>query len=295
MSNVDIALNILEKYNHVNTIKCASFEELSDVVNHGDNNFNFTILHYNIRSLQAHYDELCINLTEMNKHNKIDRYKINGFQIYYNEAKYNKCDGVVVYIRDDVSANVSIKMIGVVTALECSFTFSNKYSQMRHIVACRRYEYLAQECEYNNLRYVNMLQQNGYVSQINIQTRSLFLKASRFKTSESHLTCSPILLENCMTDHYQVLLNIEHLNKSNRVVDRSNCLLKKIDDSKLVNSLQAVNWNSIYSESDAEKATDNFYTKLQKCIDEATSYVKITNNTRKLKPWMTAGIHKKKG
>nr|CAH7762625.1 unnamed protein product [Callosobruchus chinensis] len=45
-----------------------------------------------------------INLTEMNKHNNIgvlilsetwninnmDRYKINGFQIYYNEAKYNK-------------------------------------------------------------------------------------------------------------------------------------------------------------------------------------------------------------
>nr|CAH7762626.1 unnamed protein product [Callosobruchus chinensis] len=59
MSNVDIALNILEQYNHVNTMKCASFEELSDVVNHGDNNLNFTILHYNIRSLQAHYDELC--------------------------------------------------------------------------------------------------------------------------------------------------------------------------------------------------------------------------------------------
>ncbi|VEN63012.1 unnamed protein product, partial [Callosobruchus maculatus] len=66
MANVDIALNILENYNHVNTTKCSSFEELSDVVKHGGDNLNFTILHYNIRSLQAHYDELCINLTELN-------------------------------------------------------------------------------------------------------------------------------------------------------------------------------------------------------------------------------------
>nr|CAH7748597.1 unnamed protein product [Callosobruchus chinensis] len=157
--------------------------------------------------------------------NNIDRYKINGFQIYYNEAKYNKCDGVIVYIRDDVSANVSIKMIGVVTALECSFTFSNVSFiitgvyrpnptsipdfinnldvYLRSISKCDISLLvgdmnidLAQECEYNNLRYVNMLQQNGYVSQINTPTKveansstvidHIFLKANRFKTSESH-------------------------------------------------------------------------------------------------------------
>nr|CAI5865258.1 unnamed protein product [Callosobruchus analis] len=145
-----------------------------------------------------------------------------------------------------------------------------------------------------------MLQQNGYVSQINIPTRveansstvidHIFLKANRFMTSDSHLISNLILLENYMTDHYPVLLNIEYSNKTNRFLDRSNYLLKKIDETKLVSSLQAVNWNNIYSESDAEIATDNFYNKLQKCLDEVTSYVKITNNTRKLKPWMTAGI-----
>nr|CAI5848066.1 unnamed protein product [Callosobruchus analis] len=259
MANVDIALDILEKYNHVNTIKCSSFEELSDV-KLGGNNLNFTILHYNIRSLQAHYDELCINLKELNKHNNIGitilsetwnvsniyRYKIDGFQIYYNEAKYSKCDGVVIY-REDISANVLIKMIGVVTALECSFTFNNVSLiitgvyrpnpsnvpdfinnldvYLRSIPKCDISLLvgdmnidLAQECEYNNLRYINMLQQNGYVCQINIPTRveansftvidHIFLKANRFITSDSHLICNPILLENCMTDHYPVLLSI---------------------------------------------------------------------------------------
>nr|CAI5839588.1 unnamed protein product [Callosobruchus analis] len=252
------------------------------------------------------------------------RYKIDGFQIYYNEAKYNKCDGVVVYKREDILANVLIKMIGVVTALECSFTFNNVSFiitgvyipnptnvpdfinnldvYLRNIPKCDISLLgdmnidLAQECEYNNLRYVNMLQQYGYVSQINIPTRveanssmvidHIFLKANRFITSDSHLICNPILLDNCMTDHYPVLLNIEYSNKINRFLDRSNYLLKKIVETKLVNSLQAVNWNNIYSESDAEIANN----KLQKCIDEVTSYVKITNNTRKLKPWMTAGI-----
>nr|CAI5867293.1 unnamed protein product [Callosobruchus analis] len=230
MANVDIALNILKNYNHVNTIKCPSFEELSDVVKHGE----------------AHYDELCINLTELNKHNKHNnigiiilsetwnvsksyRYKIDGFQIYYNEAKYNKCDEVVIYIREDISANMLIKMIGVVTALECSFTFinvsfiiidvyrpnltnvphfmNNLDVYLRSIPKCDisllvgdMNTDLAQECEYNNLRYVNMLQQNGYVSQINIPTR----------------------------------------------VEANSSTV--IDHIKLVNSLQAVNWNNIYSE-----------------------------------------------
>ncbi|VEN50016.1 unnamed protein product, partial [Callosobruchus maculatus] len=225
---------------------------------------------------KAHYDELCINLTELNKHNNIgiiilsetwnlnnvDSYKINGFKIYYNEANYNSCD--ISLLVGDINID------------------------------------LAKECEYNNSRYVNMLQLNGYVSQINIPTRveansasvidHIFFKANRFKTLESHLMCSPIILENCMTDHYPVLFNISYLNKSKRLVDRSNYILKKIDETRLIKNLQAANWNNIYSESDTQKATDNFYTKLQKCIEEATSSVKITNRTRKIKPWMTAGI-----
>ncbi|CAH1962839.1 unnamed protein product [Acanthoscelides obtectus] len=67
---------------------------------------------YHLRSLQAHYDELCINIAVLNKNknigiivlsetwniSNIDSYEINGFLIYYNEAKYNKCDGAMAFV-----------------------------------------------------------------------------------------------------------------------------------------------------------------------------------------------------
>nr|CAI5823402.1 unnamed protein product [Callosobruchus analis] len=192
MSDIDTALNILENYGNVETIECSEFEELNQFFCENSNGLHFTVLHYNIRSLQAHFDEVCISISELNKYNNIaiiifsetwnlkniDCYNIKGFQIYYNEARYNKCDGVVM------------------------------------------------EHEYNNLRYINMMQQNGYVSQINLPTRveanssttidHIFMKINKPKVSDSNnVNCTPFLLKNCITDHYPVLLNFSYLKKNN--------------------------------------------------------------------------------
>ncbi|CAH1991678.1 unnamed protein product [Acanthoscelides obtectus] len=144
-------------------------------------------------------------------------------------------------------------MIDVVTALNCSFIFNNNSfsitgiyrpnptnvqefvnnldSYLRSTANCDISLLvgninidLLREHEYSNLRYVNMLQQNGYISQINTPTRVdsnsstiidyIFLKANRFKVSETATECKPILLENCMTDHYPVLFNFGYLKGS---------------------------------------------------------------------------------
>nr|CAI5861857.1 unnamed protein product [Callosobruchus analis] len=152
MASVEIALNILENYNHVNTIKYSSSEELSDVVKHG-----------------AHYDELCINLTELNKHNDIGiiilsetwnlnniyRYKINGFQIYYKEAKYSNFIITDVYRPNPTNVHDIINNLDV-------YLRSIPKCDISLLVGDMNID-LAQECEYNNLRYINTLQQNGYV------------------------------------------------------------------------------------------------------------------------------------
>ncbi|CAH2013763.1 unnamed protein product [Acanthoscelides obtectus] len=159
---------------------------------------------------------------------------------------------------------------------------------------------LFREHEYSNLGYVNMLQQNGYISQINTPTRvdsnsstiidHIFLKANRFKVSETAIECKPILLENCMTDHYPVLFNFGYLKGSNCIINKNSYEFKKIDEKKLTDYLQVVTCDSVFSESDVQKATDNFYNELYKGIDHSTYYLKINSKTRKRKPWMTEGI-----
>ncbi|CAH1993494.1 unnamed protein product [Acanthoscelides obtectus] len=148
---------------------------------------------------------------------------------------------------------------------------------------------LLREHEYSNLRYVNMLQQNGYISQINTPARvdsnsstiidHIFLKTNRFKVSETAIECKPILLKNCMTDHYPVLFNFGYLKGSNCIINKNSYEFKKIDEKKLTDYLQLVTWDSVFSESDVQKATDNFYNELYKGIDHSTYYLKINSKT----------------
>ncbi|CAH1977338.1 unnamed protein product [Acanthoscelides obtectus] len=109
MTDIDTALNILEDYNNITTISCSNFDELNSVLFERSDKLNFTILHYNIKSLQAHYDELCMNiLSETWNISNINSYKINVFQIYYNEAKYNKCDERCFHKNDRCSDGIEL-------------------------------------------------------------------------------------------------------------------------------------------------------------------------------------------
>nr|CAI5861308.1 unnamed protein product [Callosobruchus analis] len=345
MSDIDTALNILENYGNVETIECSEFEELNQFFCENSNGLHFTVLHYNIRSLQAHFDEVCISISELNKYNNIaiiifsetwnlkniDCYNIKGFQIYYNEARYNKCDGVVMYVREDLLANINTRVINESTALECRFTFNEityniigiyrpnptdikqfvddfdlylksiPISDVSLVVGDMNID-IAREHEYNNLRYINMMQQNGYVSQINLPTRveanssttidHIFMKINKPKVSDSNnVNCTPFLLKNCITDHYPVLLNFSYLKKNNLLTyNNSMYEIKTINQNKLVNLLHNVRWETVFSESNPQSALDNFYNELCHHINVATDRVKINNKTKRLKPWMTAGI-----
>nr|CAI5847680.1 unnamed protein product [Callosobruchus analis] len=113
MDNLSIALEVLDDYNCTENIICKNLSEPATYIK--DQFENVTILHYNIRSLKAHFDELCLNVDTLNEKtvisiiilsetwilDDISHYTIKGYSSYYNEASYNKCDGVVVYIKDN--------------------------------------------------------------------------------------------------------------------------------------------------------------------------------------------------
>nr|CAI5844172.1 unnamed protein product [Callosobruchus analis] len=78
------------------------------------------VIHFNIRSLQKHYDELLVYvqsakevlnvivLSETGKIENLHDFQIPGYNAYYNESCHNKCDGTLIYVKACISANVKI-------------------------------------------------------------------------------------------------------------------------------------------------------------------------------------------
>ena len=84
--------------------------ELSKILAVNKENVNLSILHQNIRSINKNIDEFkiflhqintsidCIILTETWKIDNLDIYRMQGYEIIYNNGNFNKSDGVVIYI-----------------------------------------------------------------------------------------------------------------------------------------------------------------------------------------------------
>ena len=84
---------------------------------------DFIILHVNIRSLNEDFEKLEVFLKSLNnkpsviicsetwiiKH--VELFKLSEYKIFYNDSKINKADGVVVYIRNDISQDTKISEI----------------------------------------------------------------------------------------------------------------------------------------------------------------------------------------
>nr|CAH7736439.1 unnamed protein product [Callosobruchus chinensis] len=65
MGNLSIALEVLDDYNSTENIICKDLCQPATYIR--DLYENVTILHYNIRSLKAHFDELCLNIDTLNE------------------------------------------------------------------------------------------------------------------------------------------------------------------------------------------------------------------------------------
>nr|CAI5822904.1 unnamed protein product [Callosobruchus analis] len=131
MDNLSLALEVLDDYNCTENIICKDLSEPATYIK--DQFENVTILHYNIRSLKAHFDELCLNVDTLNEKtvisiiilsetwilDDISHYTIKGYSSYYNEASYNKCDGVVVYIKDNFVPKINTISLTEISMVEC--------------------------------------------------------------------------------------------------------------------------------------------------------------------------------
>lgn len=91
---------------------------------------SFKILHLNICSINKNFDGLLcflqqistsinvIVLTETHKIYDLQMFNMFGYKIIYNEGTYNKCDGVVVLMKENLKYSHKFKNIGEVRCIE---------------------------------------------------------------------------------------------------------------------------------------------------------------------------------
>lgn len=104
---------------------------ISDVADFAsDKSTPFSIIHFNIRSITKNMDEMIVFLNRFSSDFQIivlsetflvydlDVLKIDGYTTLYNKGTINKNDGVIVYIKYNISYTYIIKNIGDIKTLE---------------------------------------------------------------------------------------------------------------------------------------------------------------------------------
>lgn len=153
----------------------------------------------------------------------------------------------------------------------------------------------------NTITYLTTLAQLGFLPYINKPTRvtentrsiidHIFVRVGDKILTQQTLNIKPVLFETALTDHYTILLSVEY-KKKNRIPTNKqiHTHINKISHNKLSKLLQKENWLDVIQKNDAEISYKIFIEKLNNFIGISTTKIKLTNKTRKIKPWITAGI-----
>lgn len=296
------------------------------------------IFHTNIRSIDKNFDELklflrqfvhsfeIIILSETFQIDDLQPYKIPGYSIIYNDGKFNRNDGVVVYVKDCIKYESEVVSLGSLKVMKLFFTWAKKKfcitsiyrlhnvcplefnSRLRYylkeIKGSIDYSVIVGDININILdqkfftqEYLNIMHEHGYVSQINKFTRVDGQKKSCIdhifiKYKDIHTPVTPVILHEQITDHYPVILHVgiasdKHIN--DRKVDRVKYI---INYNLMKQQLEHENWSEIYNSENVNSMSEAFINKIQNLVKENTRTVRLQRESVHRKCWVTSGLIK---
>lgn len=305
-----------------------------------NNNNQLNIMHLNIRSLKKNYTELLLQVEALRKEENdihviiltetfiiddITSFPINGYKIYYSNARFNKNDGTLIYIKDNISSETKHTMLTEVTMSKTSIKIFNttleiystyrppststetfitdlqKYiektseADIKIIIGDINIDILKQETTSNE--YTNSLANLGYTSFINKPTRETtntstcidhcFVKMKTYKKTNTKINA--YILQSTLTDHYSQIISLEfQRNESKKVIAKTNRINFNILDEKM----EKTNWNEICQINNPKLATTELYKKINNAIAESTTERRINKKNMKIKEWITNGLLK---
>lgn len=292
-------------------------------------------LQINIRSIEKNIDELKIHLKNMEEEFHVivltETFKVSDPQIFgmvgystiYNEGVYNRNDGVIVFVREDLQFDYSIIAFGDIKAVEVNMKTEENSIKLTCIYrsphSCpsvfniNLYKYLerTERADYHILtgdlninilanndfiaEYLNIVDSFGFVSYINKSTRpsSGTCLDHFFVKSKNPLQADEVksfIVNTNITDHYPIILCLkgsELRNQQQNVKTR-----KYIDYDALKTDLEKIDWYSSENTLDVDKFATELFTKIYKYINKNTVTVRINTKKTGKKGWITTGLLK---
>lgn len=298
------------------------------------------IMHLNIRSVNKNLDNLLtfiesyelqnfdiIALSETFQLLSTNNCNIPGYQLFYNEAKYNKNDGVILLVKNNIQVNFSCTQLpnSEVTVGRLIFErndilfgmtaiykpppipqrifIDDLHSFLESSANCT-IEILLGDININILNnndnnvanYLSILSSLGFQYYIKSITRSLtnscldhiFVKQ---KIKSNNLFIKSCILEEDITDHSPVMLFIGQKEKNNKVNQMETVIKTKLNVLKFKQKLQEASWSVVMDENDPELATKFFLSIYNQLLTDSTEKYTIKVKTyRKIKSWITDGI-----
>lgn len=306
----------------------------NDVLKINGSFLNFKILNNNIRSLSknleyleiflSHFDEPfeCIILTETWKIDNINMYKIEGYDILYNEGVFNQNDGIVIYIKNNLNYTYQIDKINNVSVINLNIQLVDYkiniiavykspsinsrefiidlYQYLKSAKTTADYKFILGDLNIDIMKkneisseFLNTLCEYGYKSTINKYTRvdgdsktcidHIFINSKHPDVDEKIL---PLIIESGITDHFPVILQLV-LGEIKTQTNKNN-FIKFINYKTLKRELTSYDWNNVITGEDLDAETNKFINKLTALINKHTKT--IINKNKKRKVWITRGI-----
>ena len=298
-----------------------------------------SILQINIRSINHNFDELCVFLQKFSDKDLIydviilsETWEINdksyfnlkGYQSFYNESNKNQNDGMIIYVRNYLGANVEVihthnfKFINIMfNKNKISFSINTVYrspsdsleelqnflNSLNEILKNKNKDIevfagdtninITNISDHNVTEYLNILTSHGYTQYLTkptrIQGNSQTCIDHFFVKNKKSSKIKFCTFEEKITDHLPVSCHIIKEN-TNTIFVQIPKKIVLVDNTKLLTVLQNKNWQEVYWTQDPDYAYTIFETSLNQIINDS-SYVKFRNKSnKKIKPWITAGL-----
>jgi len=253
-------------------------------------------------------------------------FNITGFHVYYSGGELNKNDGVVMYIKDCLTI-ISIDTIKLteITLLRAVIDYNNiahGITAFYRLPSASADIFIAEFSEFlSNLNnnqievyggdvnidltdknnklvneYYSLADNNGFISYINKPTRITSTSATcidhffvRNMIYKNEIKVSGYILENAITDHYPILLNL-HYRTIKKTASANIKSASKLDLEKLNDLLSEEKWTCVLECDEPISATNTFVDLFKTYLQQCTTNITLRKKEIKLKPWVTPGI-----
>lgn len=265
-----------------------------------------------------------IVLTESFKIDNLCLYSLEGYTVLYNEGNVNRNDGVVVYVKNGITFEHRIVCLTEIKILQVIMKVNNRKILISavyrpnptcpYVFNADLHKYLAsltKDIDYSvfigdinidilgneiyEQDYLNILYQDGFISQVNKYTRvdgnsrscidHIFVKKKR----QVGTSLTPVIFRNLITDHYPIALIMDFEGPSDHI--KLN-LKHRVNYSALKQKLSNTSWVSVYESQNVDDMTNIFVNILKENINQSTVEYKIRKCETPRKAWITSGLLK---